>query len=228
MWEESSINCLGVCDHSQKKTWESLYICKLLKSIRFKKIVSCCCLLWVRITNKVEAIWRIYKGEDVFLQLPTSFGKSVHYEVLSFTCLTVKKNELGIGWSSYVIVLVVSPLVSLMISKFISLSIANHSFVAAIFSALYKYVSYWQYSSFKHTPFLTPKFLQRCISLVWMPCIEYLLGMLLVNFLSSIVALFASHFQGFWYSHWDATLHLTTNAASCFNCPPTRPGYEAW
>jgi len=54
--------------------------------------------------------------------------------------LDCKQSELGTGQSSYVIVLVVSPLVSLMISKFISLS--NRSFVAAIFSALYEYVSY--------------------------------------------------------------------------------------
>ena len=33
---------------------------------------------------KVEDNWRIYKGEDAILQLPTSFSRSVHYEVLSF------------------------------------------------------------------------------------------------------------------------------------------------
>ena len=38
---------------------------------------------------KVEDKRRAYKGEDAFLWLPTSFGKSVCYEVLSFVCLTV-------------------------------------------------------------------------------------------------------------------------------------------
>ena len=39
----------------------------------------------------VEDNRHVYKGEDGFLQLPTSFGKSVRYEVLSFACLTVNK-----------------------------------------------------------------------------------------------------------------------------------------
>ena len=34
------------------------------------------------------------KPKMLFLWLPTSFGKSVHYEVLSFVCLTI---ELGTG-----------------------------------------------------------------------------------------------------------------------------------
>ena len=33
----------------------------------------------------------VIEGEDAFLQLSTSFGKSVCYEVLSFACLTVNK-----------------------------------------------------------------------------------------------------------------------------------------
>ena len=40
---------------------------------------------------KVEAVCRIYKGKDVLVCLPTSFGKSVRYEVLSFACMTVNK-----------------------------------------------------------------------------------------------------------------------------------------
>ena len=40
---------------------------------------------------KVEAVRCIYKGKDAFLWLPTSFGNSVCYEVLSFACLTVNK-----------------------------------------------------------------------------------------------------------------------------------------
>ena len=30
----------------------------------------------------------MYKGKDAFVQLPTSFGESVRYKVLSFVCLT--------------------------------------------------------------------------------------------------------------------------------------------
>ena len=37
----------------------------------------------------VEDNRRVYEGKDAFLRLPTSFGKSVHYKVLSFACLTV-------------------------------------------------------------------------------------------------------------------------------------------
>ena len=36
----------------------------------------------------METICHVYQ---VFLQLPITFGMSVHYEVLSFTCLTMKK-----------------------------------------------------------------------------------------------------------------------------------------
>ena len=72
---------------------------------------------------KVEDNCCVYKGEDAFLRLPTSFGKSVCYEVLSFVC--------------YAIVLLVSPLVSLMIAKFICLS--ECCFVVALLSALYVY-----------------------------------------------------------------------------------------
>ena len=39
----------------------------------------------------VEDNRQVYEGEDAFLRLPTSFGKSVRYEVLSFACLTINK-----------------------------------------------------------------------------------------------------------------------------------------
>ena len=38
---------------------------------------------------KVEDNRHPYEGEDAFLWLPTTFGKSVCYEVLSFARLTV-------------------------------------------------------------------------------------------------------------------------------------------
>ena len=40
---------------------------------------------------KAEDNCHVYEGEDAFLWLPTSFGKSVHYKALSFACLTVNK-----------------------------------------------------------------------------------------------------------------------------------------
>ena len=42
-------------------------------------------------SNNVEDNRRLYEGKDAFLWLPTSFSKSVRYEVLSFACLTVNK-----------------------------------------------------------------------------------------------------------------------------------------
>ena len=63
----------------------------------------------------------VYKGKDSFLQLPTSFGKSVRYEVLLFACLTVNK----VSWvqdrvaSCCLVSLIVR---SLMIAKFMGQS----------------------------------------------------------------------------------------------------------
>ena len=39
----------------------------------------------------IEDDRHVCKGKDAFSWLPTSFGTSVHYEVLSFVCLTVNK-----------------------------------------------------------------------------------------------------------------------------------------
>ena len=46
---------------------------------------------------KIEDNGHAYKGEDGFLRLSTSFGKSLHYEVLSFVYLTVRK-QIDSGW----------------------------------------------------------------------------------------------------------------------------------
>ena len=48
--------------------------------------------------KKVKDNRRVYEGEDAFLGLTTSFGKSVRYEVLSLACLTVKKASWVQGW----------------------------------------------------------------------------------------------------------------------------------
>ena len=41
----------------------------------------------------LEGNRRVYEGKDALLWLPTSFCKSVCYEVLSFACLTVNKRS---------------------------------------------------------------------------------------------------------------------------------------
>ena len=79
----------------------------------------------------------VHEAKDAFLRLPTSFGRSVRYEVLSFACLTVNKASWVQCADSYAVVLLVSPLVSLTIAKFNGLSV--HCSVVAHFSALYVY-----------------------------------------------------------------------------------------
>ena len=59
------------------------------------------------------------KEERSFL---VATSKSIHYEALSFASLAYyKQSELGTGWGSYAVVLLVSLLISLMIAKFIGL-----------------------------------------------------------------------------------------------------------
>ena len=62
-----------------------------------------------------QAVRHIYKGRDVFLWLPTLFCKSICHEVLPFllNCKLVK--------SESSIVIIVSPLVSLMVDQVASL-----------------------------------------------------------------------------------------------------------
>ena len=87
--------------------------------------MTCTSILQVRITfnsKKVEATCCIYEGKDAFLWLPTSFGKSILYNDAVICTLDRKQSDLGTGRGSYTVVLVVSPLVSLMIAKFIGLS----------------------------------------------------------------------------------------------------------
>ena len=79
----------------------------------------------------VEDSRRVYEAKDAFLWLPTSFGKSVHYKVLSFACLTVNKASWVQGGGSYTVMLLVSPLGSLTIANFYGLSV--HYFVVAYF-----------------------------------------------------------------------------------------------
>ena len=87
---------LCTCAIIPRKTWESVHVWKLsVKSIRIclisSKDVAVCQLNYLHSMN-VEDDCRVYEeGKDAFLQLPTSFSKSVCYEVLSFACLSINK-----------------------------------------------------------------------------------------------------------------------------------------
>ena len=72
--------------------------------------------------EQAETVWHIYNGKDVFVWLPTGFGKSVCYELLLFIldykqgkCSSTSMKE------SNSAVLVISPLVSLMLDQVSSL-----------------------------------------------------------------------------------------------------------
>jgi len=65
--------------------------------------------------EQLQAVRYIYEGRDVFLWLPTGFGKSICYEVLPFLF------DCKLGKSESSIVIVVSPLVSLMVDQVASL-----------------------------------------------------------------------------------------------------------
>ena len=67
--------------------------------------------------EQLQTIRNLYNGKDVFLWLPTGFGKSICYEVLPFL-FDYKSSRAGPGNST---VLVVSPLVSLMVDQVCSL-----------------------------------------------------------------------------------------------------------
>ena len=63
--------------------------------------------------EQLQTIHNLYNGKDVFLWLPTGFGKSICYEVLPFL-FDYKSSRAGPRNST---VLVVSPLVSLMVDQ---------------------------------------------------------------------------------------------------------------
>ena len=60
--------------------------------------------------EQLQAVHHMYDGRDVFLWLPTGFGKSIRYEVLPFL-FDFKLGKVDTESSG---VIVVSPLVSLM------------------------------------------------------------------------------------------------------------------
>ena len=89
------IDCLRMRDHSQKNLGIRLRL-EIVGKINthtsgifpyHRKIQP----FASRITLNVEDNRHVYEAKDAFLWLPTSFSKSVRYEVLSFACLTVNK-----------------------------------------------------------------------------------------------------------------------------------------
>ena len=63
-----------------------------------------------------EAIKYIYQGKDVFAWLPTGYGKSLCYQLLPFL-LDFKLGRTGAIATERSVVLVISPLVSLMVDQ---------------------------------------------------------------------------------------------------------------
>ena len=63
--------------------------------------------------EQLQAVRHMYDGRDVFLWLPTGFGKSIRYEVLPFL-FDFKLGKVDTESSG---VIVVSPLVSLMVPQ---------------------------------------------------------------------------------------------------------------
>ena len=71
-------------------------------------------------SEQIEAVRHIYNGKDVFLCLPTGFGKSICYEIVPFI-MDYKLGRRESGRRSFSTVLVVSPLISLMVDQVTSL-----------------------------------------------------------------------------------------------------------
>ena len=73
-----------------------------------------------------QIIWHIYHGKDVFSWLPTRFGKSICYQVLPFMhdfCIS-QTQAINESMPSQ-LVMVVSPLISLMVDQVLSLRCRN-------------------------------------------------------------------------------------------------------
>ena len=71
--------------------------------------------------QQAEAIRHIYEGRDVFIWLPTGFGKSICYEVLPFMFDYHNSRELSSGAakspSAPSLALVIMPLIALMVDQ---------------------------------------------------------------------------------------------------------------
>ena len=76
--------------------------------------------------EQLQAVHHMYEGRNVFLWLPTGFGKSICYEVLPFL-FDCKLGKCDAAGSERSIVVVVSPLVSLMVDQVASLRLRGVS-----------------------------------------------------------------------------------------------------
>ena len=75
----------------------------------------------LRLKSKQEsAIRAIYAGNDVFVWLPTGYGKSICYQVLPFL-FDAKLGKIDSPPTEQSVVIIVSPLVSLMVDQVTSL-----------------------------------------------------------------------------------------------------------
>ena len=96
--KQPGIDCLHMHDHSQKNLGIRLHLETVGKITTYtsdifpyhRKIQPFASRITFNSIN-VEDNRGVYEAKDGFLRLPTSFGKSVRYEVLSFACLTVNK-----------------------------------------------------------------------------------------------------------------------------------------
>ena len=77
--------------------------------------------------KQLEVLQELYRGNDVFAWFPTGYGKSVCYQLLSFSFAHKLKHTSSPAFELSV-VLVISPLVSLMVDQVSSL---QHRHVAA-------------------------------------------------------------------------------------------------
>ena len=105
------------------------------KALKF----ALCCIEKGDFTFKAEqldAINCIYDGKDVFLWLPTGFGKSICYETLPF--VFNHKHSDGGTYGGCSVVLVMSPLVSLMVDQVACLR--SHGISPAIYNRPYIYL----------------------------------------------------------------------------------------
>ena len=114
------INCLRMRNHSQKNLGIRLRL-EIVGKINthtsgifpyHRKVQPFASQITFNSMN-LEDNRRLYGAKDAFLRLPTSFGKSIRYEVLSFACLTVNKASWVQGRGNYAVILLASPLVSL-------------------------------------------------------------------------------------------------------------------
>ena len=76
---------------------------------------ACVCLDDIVLKNKqVEVLKVLYQGKDCFVWFPTGYGKSLCYQLLPFL-FDHKRCRIGAPKSELSVVIVVSPLVSLMV-----------------------------------------------------------------------------------------------------------------